>query len=78
MNHRAMPKGKGCAAADAVKYLWYSPLQAELARRGRFMAAFYRDVLEPATKGSGGPFNGVAIDLSGLGIRSFLHLAKLG
>jgi hypothetical protein len=61
------PQKRLCVAANAIKALWYAPLQAELAKRGRFMAKFHREAMAPKSKGFGGVFNGVTIDLNGLG-----------
>ena len=56
-------------AGEALQATGYQPLQAEVARRGRFMAGFRRDVLSPACANPDGPFQGVSIDLNGVGTR---------
>ena len=56
-----------CDAGEALQATGCEPLQAEVARRGRFMARFHRDTLTPALAAPDSPFNGVSIDLNGLG-----------
>jgi hypothetical protein len=57
-------------AGDALQMTRSAPLQAEVARRGRFMASFHRDVLAPLLAAPDSPFGNVRIDLNGLGALS--------
>ena len=64
---RSTRSSASCRAGEALQATGYQPLQEEVARRGRFMAGFHRDILAPACAAPDDPFQGVSVDLNGIG-----------